>query len=228
MATKTINPQLNAYYQQLRHPMPDFLQDVDIHNIHDLANIRYNERLWQKVKELNEGNQEPSISEFRHIAAEIRRQIDIELYECDDPDRLSIEDICHRIWDAQIGISPVSMPSEATQEDSTVNSSEEVDHSGDYNLAISISIGMRGLSRREAKWIEECFRDYNPDLSAGDHTLALLSTMEVDSIERIDRWLPKRIRTQLLGHINSSAQADDNDLTLPLKYRIKLLLRQIL
>jgi hypothetical protein len=225
MATKTINPQLSAYYEQLRHPMPDFLNDIGIHNIHDRANIRYNERLWQKVKELNEGNQEPTISEFRHIAAEIRRQIDIELYECDDPDRLSIEDICHRIWDAQIGISPVSMPSEATVADSD---SEQGDESGDYNLAISISISVRGLSRREAKWIEYCFRDHNPDLSAGDHTIALLSTMGVDSIERIDRWLPKRIRTQLLGHISSSAQTDENDLTLPLKYRMKLFLRQIL
>jgi len=227
MASKTINPQLAAYYEQLKHPMPDFLNEVGLHNIHDRANIRYNERLWQKVKELNEKNQEPTISEFRHIAADIRRQIDIELYECDDPDRLSIEDICHRIWDAQIGISPVSVPTEATDKEDNESSLKEKQATDDYRLAISISISVRGLSRREAKWIEACFKDHGPDLSAGDHTIALLSTMEVDSIERIDRWLPKRIRTQLLGHISKSAEADKHDLTLPLKYRAKLFLRQI-
>ena len=227
MATKTINPQLTAYYEQLRHPMPDFLNDIGLHNIHDRANMRYNERLWQKVKELNEDDQEPTISEFRHIAAGIRRQIDIELYECDDPDRMSIEQICHRIWDAQIGISPVSMPSGITDRpDNEVENSEQQPIK-DYRLAISISISVRGLSRQEAKWIEKCFKEHKPDLSAGDHTIALLSTLEVDSIERIDRWLPKRIRTQLLSHISRGVQADEYDLTLPLKYRIKLLLRQI-
>lgn len=226
MATRSINPQLTAYYEQLRHPMPDFLNDVSLHSIHDRANIRYNERLWQKVKELNESGQEPTISEFRHIAAEIRRQIDIELYECEDPDRLSIEQICHRIWDAQIGISPMGMPTETTHEDDDREGEQKLGAS-DYHLAISISISVRGLSRREAKWIEECFQEHKPDLSAGDHTIALLSDMTVDSIERVDRWLPKRIRTQLLGHISSSVQADENDLSLPLKYRAKLLFRQI-
>jgi len=79
MAVKLISPQLQGYYEQLRHPMPDFLNDLNMRNIHDIANIRFNERLWQRVKELNDENREMGIHEFRRIAAKVRESVDIEL-----------------------------------------------------------------------------------------------------------------------------------------------------
>lgn len=215
MAVKTIDPQLKAYYEQLRHPLPEVLKDLNVRSIHDQANIRYNERLWQKIKQMNAENDVPGMSDFRRIAADVRKSVDIELYECDDPDRLALNEICTRVWDAQIGLSPMG-------------GSENEDHEdGDYRLAATIAISVRGLSRKEVNWIRECFKDHRPDDSGGDHTIALISTIDVDSIEAVDRWLPKRIRAQIFDHIRSHAKSTGQTLALPLSLRWKLFIRQI-
>jgi len=215
MAVKAIDPQLTAYYEQTRHPMPDALKDINVRSIHDRANIKYNEKLWQKVQELNQDGQIPSVSEFRRIAADVRCQVDIELYECDEPNRFSMDEIIYRVWDCQIGLSPISEPGAEAVE-------------GDYRLAASISISTRGLSKKEATWIRNCFINHRPDDSGGDHTVALLSSIDVDTIELVDRWLPKRIRNQLLGHVRGHAENMGDAYKLPLSYRWRLFIGKIL
>lgn len=232
MAVKKINPQLEAYYNQTKHPMPDFLQDVNQRNIHDVANMRFNERLWQTVKQLNEEDKEPSVHEFRRIAADVRRQIDAELYECDDVERLSMAQICNRIIDAQIGFSPVNLGEDARGKDGRKKDADSNSTSDNLPqeplLVVTISLNTRGLSKTEAKWLEECFKEHQPDLSGGDHTIALGSSIQVDSMEGVDRWLPRRIKMQLLGHIKDFASKQDIRVKLPFSFRLKSFLDRVL
>ena len=220
MAVKVIDPQLLAYYEQLKHPMPDYLQNVEIHNIHDTANMRYNERLWQQVKIMNDEGKSPAIHEFRRIAADIRRTIDIELYECDNPDRFSVPEIIHRAIDAQVALSPVNVGAPGNQD-------EDSSPRGPIVLMVTVSFSTRGLSRVESRWIKNCFIDHAPDENGGDHSLVIGSTITVDSLDRVDRWLPRRVKRQILSHMQAYANLKEIPFQVPLKFRLQSLLGHI-
>jgi hypothetical protein len=231
MAVKLISPQLQAYYEQLRHPMPDFLNDLNMRNIHDIANIRFNERLWQRVKELNDENREMGIHEFRRIAAKVRESVDIELYECEDPSRLSISEIAHRILDSQVALSPINLGDRPRSNDNLKElndgdqTSTETPTSG--TLVATVSISTRGLSKTETKWLEDCFRQQQPDLTGGGHTLVIGDTIDVDSMEGVDQWLPRRIKSQIIRYAQNHASQQGVELTIPWRFRIKTFLSRI-
>jgi hypothetical protein len=232
MAVKLICPQLQAYYEQLKHPMPGFLLEVNVHNIHDIGNMRYNERLWQHVKELSESGREPGIHEFRQMAADIRKTVEAELYECEDPVRLSISEIIYRITDAQVALSPLNLGdqgrSDNPQKDlATDPISDKKNIACSPLIVVTVAISTRGLSKREFKWLEACYAMYSPDTSGGDNSVVIGTTVEVDSVEGVDQWLPRRVKRQILRKVQVKAQEENLEFKVPLQFRLKTFLGQI-
>jgi hypothetical protein len=226
MAVKIISPQLQAYYEQLKHPMPDFLLDMNVHNIHDVGNMRYNERLWQHVKELSEKGHEPGIHEFRQMAAGIRKTVEAELYECEDPNRLSMDEIIYRITDAQVALSPLNLGDQVRS--NTPQKSLVKDKQIDKKLlarspiiVVTVAISTRGLSKLEFRWLEDCYAAYSPDTSGGDNSIAIGTTVEVDSVEGVDQWLPRRLKRQILRTARSKALEENLEFRVPLNFRFK-------
>lgn len=232
MAVKLIRPQLQAYYEQLKHPMPDFLSDLNVHNVHDVGNMRYNERLWHHVKELSESGREPGIHEFRKMAADIRKSVEAELYECEDPNRLSLDEIIYRITDAQVALSPLNLgdqersdnPQKILAKDKNVDKNPIV---RSPTIVVTVAISTRGLSKREFQWLEACYVVYSPDTSGGDNSVAIGTTVEVDSVEGVDRWLPRRVKRQILRTVKVKAQEENLEFRVPLMFRLKTLLGKI-
>ncbi len=231
MAEKTIDPQLTAYYEQLKHPMPDFLVGVDITSISDRANQRFNERLWQHVKTLNETGSRPDIHEFRQQAADIRKRIDQELYESDDPERLSTQEIVHRVLDAQIAFSPVNLGTQSRSDDLSRkllddqpqedSSAKQANEDIPVVLFVTMAIPFRGLSKVEIKWMNECFVNYRPDMDHTGYSLVISSPIEVDSVQKVDRWLPRRVKDQLLSVLKAHSESQGLKVVLPWSYQLK-------
>lgn len=68
---------------------------------------------------------------------------------------------------------------------------------------------------------------YSPDTSGGDNSVVIGTTVEVDSVEGVDQWLPRRVKRQILRKVQVKAQEENLEFKVPLQFRLKTFLGQI-